>query len=270
MREERDSMGIMQVPDDAYYGAQTQRAIENFPVSDLKIPKSMIKALGMIKRSAAVVNHDLGNLDKDRMDAIINAADEVIDGKFDTQFLVDIFQTGSGTSTNMNTNEIIANRASEIMGGVVGSREPVHPNDHVNYGQSSNDVIPTAIHVAANIEIEKHLIPSLERLASSLLAKAKEFDGIVKIGALIFKMLLYSTGTRIFRICSANNEWHSKIETKSKLLSELAQGGTAVGTGINTHVEFGERIAKQISLISDVNFIEARNHFEAQVLKMLL
>ncbi len=265
MREERDSMGIMQVPDDAYYGAQTQRAIENFPVSDLKIPTSMIKALGMIKRSAAVVNHDLGNLDKDRMDAIINAADEVIDGKFDAQFLVDIFQTGSGTSTNMNTNEIIANRASEIMGGVVGSREPVHPNDHVNYGQSSNDVIPTAIHVAANVEIEKHLIPSLERLATSLQAKAEEFDGIVKIGR---THLQDATPIRLGQEFSGyaqqiKNGVQRLIQSQ-KLLSELAQGGTAVGTGINTHVEFGERIAKEISSVSGVNFIEARNHFEAQ------
>ena len=265
MREERDSMGIMQVPDNAYYGAQTQRAIKNFPVSDLKIPKSMIKALGMIKRSAAVVNHDLGNLDKNRMDAIINAADEVIDGKFDTQFLVDIFQTGSGTSTNMNTNEIIANRASEIMGGVVGSREPVHPNDHVNYGQSSNDVIPTAIHVAANVEIEKHLIPSLERLASSLQEKAKEFDGIVKIGR---THLQDATPIRLGQEFSGYAQQITngiqRLRQSQKLLSELAQGGTAVGTGINTHVEFGERIAKQISLVSGVNFIEAKNHFEAQ------
>jgi len=182
MRKERDSMGEMQVPDSAYYGAQTQRAIENFPVSGITIPTSMIRALGMIKRSAAVVNHDLGNLDEARRNAIIEAADEVIAGKFDAQFLVDVFQTGSGTSSNMNTNEIIANRASEIMGGIVGSREPVHPNDHVNYGQSSNDVIPTSIHVAANIEIEKSLIPTLELLADSLQKKAGEFDSIVKIG----------------------------------------------------------------------------------------
>ncbi len=265
MRKERDSMGIMQVPDDAYYGAQTQRAIENFPVSELKIPSSMIKALGMIKRSAAVVNHDLGNLDKDRMNAITQAADEVIGGKFDAQFLVDIFQTGSGTSTNMNTNEIIANRASEIMGGVVGSREPVHPNDHVNFGQSSNDVIPTAIHVAANVEIEKRLIPSLERLATSLQAKADEFDGIVKIGR---THLQDATPIRLGQEFSGYAQQIQngvqRLKHSQKLLSELAQGGTAVGTGINTHVEFGERIAKEISSVSGVNFTEAQNHFEAQ------
>lgn len=168
MRIEKDSMGEILVPDDAYYGAQSQRAFENFPVSDLKLPKPMIRALGIIKRSAAVVNFNLGNLDEDKKNVIVQAADEVINGKFDDQFIVDIFQTGSGTSSNMNTNEIVANRASEVMGGKIGDRFPVHPNDHVNYGQSSNDVFPTAIHVAANIEIEQHLLPELEKLENSL------------------------------------------------------------------------------------------------------
>jgi len=265
MRKERDSMGEMQVPDDAYYGAQTQRAIENFSVSGIPIPSSMIRALGMIKRSAAVVNHDLGNLDKARRNAIIEAADEVITGKFDEQFLVDVFQTGSGTSSNMNTNEIIANRASEIMGGVVGSRAPVHPNDHVNYGQSSNDVIPTSIHVAANIEIEKSLIPTLELLADSLAKKADKFDGIVKIGR---THLQDATPIRLGQEFSGYvqqiRNGITRIKNSQGLLSELAQGGTAVGTGINTHIEFGSRIAKELSNLSGVNFIEATNHFEAQ------
>ena len=265
MRKERDSMGEMQVPDSAYYGAQTQRAIENFPVSGITIPSSMIRALGMIKRSAAVVNHDLGNLDEARRNAIIEAADEVIAGKFDAQFLVDIFQTGSGTSSNMNTNEIIANRASEIMGGVVGSREPVHPNDHVNYGQSSNDVIPTSIHVATNIEIEKSLIPSLELLADSLTKKANEFDSIVKIGR---THLQDATPIRLGQEFSGYvqqiRNGITRLKNSQGLLSELAQGGTAVGTGINTHKEFGSRIAKELSTLSGVKFVEAANHFEAQ------
>ena len=265
MRKERDSMGEMQVPDLAYYGAQTQRAIENFPVSGITIPSSMIRALGMIKRSAAVVNHDLGNLDEARRNAIIEAADEVIAGKFDAQFLVDIFQTGSGTSSNMNTNEIIANRASEIMGGVVGSREPVHPNDHVNYGQSSNDVIPTSIHVATNIEIEKSLIPTLELLADSLAKKANEFDSIVKIGR---THLQDATPIRLGQEFSGYvqqiRNGITRLKNSQGLLSELAQGGTAVGTGINTHKEFGSRIAKELSTLSGVKFVEAANHFEAQ------
>jgi fumarate hydratase class II len=258
-------MGEMQVPDEAYYGAQTQRAIENFPVSGITIPTSMIRALGMIKRSAAVVNHDLGNLDEARRNAIIEAADEVIAGKFDEQFLVDIFQTGSGTSSNMNTNEIIANRASEIMGGVVGSREPVHPNDHVNYGQSSNDVIPTSIHVAANIEIEKSLIPTLEVLADALQKKADEFDDIIKIGR---THLQDATPIRLGQEFSGYvqqiRNGITRLKNSQGLLSELAQGGTAVGTGINTHKEFGSRIAKELSTISGVKFTEAINHFEAQ------
>jgi fumarate hydratase class II len=265
MRKERDSMGEMEVPDSAYYGAQTQRAIENFSVSGITIPKSMIRALGMIKRSAAVVNHDLGNLDGPRRDAIIESADEVISGKFDDQFLVDVFQTGSGTSSNMNTNEIIANRASEIMGGVVGSREPVHPNDHVNYGQSSNDVIPTSIHVATNIEIEKSLIPTLELLADSLAKKANEFDSIVKIGR---THLQDATPIRLGQEFSGYvqqiRNGITRLKNSQGLLSELAQGGTAVGTGINTHKEFGSRIAKELSTLSGVKFVEAANHFEAQ------
>lgn len=265
MRTEKDSMGSMVVPDDAYYGAQTQRAVENFPVSGITIPKALIRALGMIKRSASIVNNDLGNLDTERMNAIIQAADEVIDGKFDSQFPVDIFQTGSGTSSNMNTNEIIANRASEIMGGKIGSREPVHPNDHVNYGQSSNDVIPTSIHVAANIELTKELIPALESLADSLSKKATEFDSVIKIGR---THLQDATPIRLGQEFSGYSQMVrngiQRIKNTQGLLSELAQGGTAVGTGINTHEEFGSRIAKELTKFSGIDFKEAENHFEAQ------
>ena len=178
---ERDTMGELAVPADAYYGVQTARAIENFPISPLRIPRSVIRAMGLIKRAAASVNHSLGLLDKKQADAIIEAATEVIEGGLDEEFPVDIFQTGSGTSTNMNTNEVISNRATELLGGVRGSKL-VHPNDHVNLGQSSNDVIPTAIHIAASETIHRQLLPALTRLHSVLDRKAREFDGIVKIG----------------------------------------------------------------------------------------
>ncbi len=265
MRIEKDSMGEMLVPDDAYYGAQTQRAFENFPVSDLTLPKPVIKALGIIKRSAAIVNFNLGNLDKDKKNAIVQAADEVISGKFDQQFIVDIFQTGSGTSSNMNTNEIIANRASEIMGGKIGDRHPVHPNDHVNYGQSSNDVFPTAIHVAANIQIEQKLIPELNNLHKALEVKAHEFDTVIKIGR---THLQDATPIRLGQEFSGYAQMIkngiARLKNTQHFLSELAQGGTAVGTGINTHQDFGKNIAAEISAFSNVEFSEAKNHFEAQ------
>ena len=265
MRIERDSMGEMQVPDNAYYGAQTQRAFENFPVSDLKIPVSTIKALGTIKRSAAIVNNKLGFISDEIKDGIVSAADEVISGKFNDQFIVDVFQTGSGTSSNMNTNETIANRASEIMGGKIGDRFPVHPNDHVNYGQSSNDVFPTAIHVSANVEVQNSLIPALEELYKSLDKKAKEFDSIMKIGR---THLQDATPIRLGQEFSGYAQMIkngiTRLKNAQPLLSELAQGGTAVGTGINTHKEFGKLIAEEISNFTDVQFKEAENHFEAQ------
>src|SRR5438552_1171752 len=181
-RIERDSMGEMRVPTDALYGAQTQRAIENFPISHLRFPREFIRALGLVKLASARANMDLGLLEKKIGNALAAAAQEVVDGKLDEQFVLDIFQTGSGTSTNMNANEVISNRAIQILGGVVGSKQPVHPNDHVNMGQSSNDVIPTAMHIAAMESIERPLISALSRLRSALTAKAQEFDSIVKIG----------------------------------------------------------------------------------------
>ena len=169
MRKEKDTMGYVEVPNDAYYGAQTQRAFENFPVSGIKIPIDLIRSIAIIKKSAAIVNHSLGKLDLKIRDAIVTASDEVVDGKLDRNFILDVFQTGSGTSTNMNVNEVIANRASEILGGKIGQKKPVHPNDHVNMGQSSNDVIPTAIHVSAKIAIVKKLMPALDKLSEKLL-----------------------------------------------------------------------------------------------------
>jgi len=265
MRIERDSMGKMQVPDNAYYGAQTQRAFKNFPVSDLKVPIPTIKALGTIKRSAAIVNNKLGFISDKIKEGIVSAADEVISGKFNNQFIIDVFQTGSGTSSNMNTNETIANRASEIMGGNIGDRFPVHPNDHVNYGQSSNDVFPTAIHVSANVEVQNSLIPALEKLHKSLDKKANEFDSIMKIGR---THLQDATPIRLGQEFSGYAQMVkngiTRLKNAQPLLSELAQGGTAVGTGINTHKDFGKLIAKEISNFTGVQFKEAENHFEAQ------
>ena len=265
MRKEKDSMGDMQIPDDAYYGAQTQRAVENFPISGITISKSMIQALGKIKRSAAIVNHELGLLDDDRKNAIVQAADEIIKGKFDSQFPVDIYQTGSGTSSNMNCNEILSNRASEIMGGKIGAKDPVHPNDHVNLGQSSNDVIPTAIHIAANTMLEEELIPALQNLANELDKKATAFSDIVKIGRTHLQDATPITlGQEFSGYAQMVKNGIKRIQNAQGFLSELALGGTAVGTGINTKAQFGTHMAKEITRFTGITFVEASNHFEAQ------
>jgi fumarate hydratase class II len=261
-------MGEMEVPASAYYGAQTARAIENFPISGIRFPRQFIRAMGMIKFAAAEVNMELGLLTKKVGRAITKAAKEVIEGRLDDHFVLDIFQTGSGTSTNMNTNEVIANRANEILGGKIGDRRPVHPNDHVNMGQSSNDVIPTAIHVSALELIEKGLLPALKRLQAALAKKAREFDRIVKIGR---THLQDATPIRLGQEFSgyASQIEHGirRIENVKKHLSELAIGGTAVGTGVNSHPEFGRRMAKKLSQMTGVSFKEAENHFEAQAAK---
>ncbi len=265
MRKEKDSMGEMYVPNDAYYGAQTQRAIENFQISNFKLSKSMIDALAIIKRSAAIANHQLGLIDENIKDAIINSADEIIEGKFDNQFLIDIFQTGSGTSSNMNCNEIISNRASEIMGGTIGSKKPVHPNDHVNLSQSSNDVIPTAIHIAANTLITKQLIPSLQLLEKELEKKSLEFKDIIKIGRTHLQDATPITmGQEFSGYLYMIKNSITRISNTQKLMSELAIGGTAVGTGINSHSKFGSIVALEVSNYTKINFTEAPNHFEAQ------
>ena len=265
MRKEQDSMGDMLVPDDAYYGAQTQRAVENFPISGIPISKSMIQALGKIKRSAAIVNNELGLLDGERKNAIVQAADEIIEGKFYSQFPIDVYQTGSGTSSNMNCNEILSNRASEIMGGVIGAKDPVHPNDHVNLGQSCNDVIPTAIHIAANTMLEEELIPALQKLADELDKKAIEFADIVKIGRTHLQDATPITlGQEFSGYTQMVKNGIKRIQNVQGFLSELAIGGTAVGTGINTKAQFGSLVAKEISRFTGISFIEASNHFEAQ------
>jgi fumarate hydratase class II len=264
-RIEKDSMGEFKVPDDALYGAQTARAVENFPISGTGIGREMIKALGLVKYAAAKVNQELGKLAPELADAIQKASQEVIDGRLDAHFPVDVFQTGSGTSSNMNANEVIANRAIQMQGGKIGSKTPVHPNDHVNMGQSSNDVFPAAIHVAALVMIEKRLLPSLSRLQAELENKAIQFDTMVKTGR---THLQDATPIRLGQEFSgyASQVEHSIEHLKDAIphLSELAIGGTAVGTGINTHPEFGRRMAEKLSALTGVSFIEARNHFEAQ------
>ncbi|MBE3589377.1 MAG: class II fumarate hydratase [Firmicutes bacterium] len=263
-RVERDSMGEMQVPANAYYGAQTQRAVLNFPISGLRFPRSFIRALGLIKRAAAEVNMEFGLLDRRRGEAIVQAAQEVVDGRWDDQFVVDIFQTGSGTSTNMNANEVIANRAAEILGEPRGAKA-VHPNDHVNMGQSSNDSIPTAIHVAALEQVEKRLLPALERLREGLVEKAREFDDIVKIGRTHLQDATpIRLGQEFSGYASQIDHGIRRVRAAAEGLRELAQGGTAVGTGINTHPEFGARMAARLSELTGVRFREAENHFEAQ------
>ncbi|MUV61888.1 class II fumarate hydratase [Halobacterium sp. CBA1126] len=263
-RTERDSLGEIQVPADAYWGAQTQRAVENFPISDSTFGRRFVRALGVVKKAAAQANNDLGLLDDETADAIVEAADEVIVGDHDDQFPVDVFQTGSGTSSNMNANEVIANRAAEILGEEVGERA-VHPNDHVNYGQSSNDVIPTAMHVAALEAVEKDVEPALELLADALDEKAEEFDGVVKTGR---THLQDATPVRLGQEFGGYRTQVEKgierVRDVKDHLSELALGGTAVGTGLNTHPEFPEKAAAYISEETGVSFREADDHFEAQ------
>jgi len=266
-RIEKDSMGEVKVPKSAYYGAQTQRAVENFPVSGIGFPPRFIRALAIIKHSAATANEDLKLLDPKIADVIRRAASEVMEGKLDREFVVDIFQTGSGTSTNMNANEVIANRALELLGKERGSKG-VHPNDHVNMSQSSNDVIPTAIHVSALEAIQSELLPALGELHLALKKKAQAFDRIVKIGR---THLADATPIRLgqeFSGYARQIELSAERIRKSSVgLEELALGGTAVGTGINTHPEFPAKTIKRISDMTGLNFREAENHFEAQAAK---
>lgn len=263
-RIEEDSMGEVQVPARAYYGAQTQRAVENFPISKRRFPPGFIRAIGLIKQAAAQVNRELGLLEPKIAKAIEQAAQEVIDGHLDQHFVVDIFQTGSGTSTNMNTNEVIANRATELLGGQIGSRM-VHPNDHVNMGQSSNDVIPTASHVAAMEAIERDLLPALRHLRETLEKKAQEFDSVIKIGR---THLQDATPIRLGQEFSGYTRQVElgveRVERIRGSLAELALGGTAVGTGLNTHPEFARRVIQRLNEGTGLAFVEAKNHFEAQ------
>ncbi|MBI3330328.1 MAG: class II fumarate hydratase [Nitrospinae bacterium] len=263
-RIDKDSMGEVRVPQGALYGAQTQRALENFPISQRRFPREFIRAIGLIKLAAARVNRELGLLDERLAEAIIQAGQEVIDGKLDSDFVLDIYQTGSGTSTNMNANEVIANRAIELLGGTRGSRT-IHPNDHVNLCQSSNDVIPAAIHVAALERIDTHLLPALRTLHSALAAKAEAFDDVIKIGR---THLMDATPIRLGQEFSGYARQVQlgirRVEGTRPSLAELALGGTAVGTGLNAHPEFPRRVIALISELTGIEFREAENHFEAQ------
>ena len=261
-------MGEVAVPADALFGAQTQRAVENFPISNLRFPREFIQALGLVKLAAARANMDLGLLDHDIGNAIVSAAKETADGKLDRHFVLDIFQTGSGTSTNMNANEVIRNRAIQMLGGNVGDKKPVHPNDHVNMGQSSNDVIPAAMHVAVFDSIEHRLIPALRKLQKALNLKAAEFDSVVKIGR---THLQDATPVRLGQEFGGYARQVrlgiSRLEKLRETLGELPLGGTAVGTGINTHPKFAARAIHHLSKLTGLNLREAGDHFEAQSAK---
>jgi len=264
-RKEIDSMGEVSVPENAYYGAQTRRAVGNFPISGLRFPSSFLKALALIKKHAAIVNLELGLLEPDLSNAIVRASDEMMNGTLDDQFVVDVFQTGSGTSSNMNTNEVIAGRANEILTGKRGGKTPVHPNDHVNLGQSSNDVIPSAIHISTLQEIENHLLGSLGVLFKALDEKAREFGSIRKIGRTHLQDAVpMNLGQEFSGYASQIEKAIKRIKRILPDLSRLALGGTALGTGINTHPDFAKRVIAGISKEIAVNFKEAENHFEAQ------
>jgi fumarate hydratase class II len=264
-RKERDSMGEVEVPRDALFGAQTRRALDNFPVSELRKPRRFVQALGAIKLEAANVNHELGLLDEEVKDAIVEAAEEVVDGVHDNQFVVDVFQTGSGTSTNMNANEVISNRAIQIKGGELGSKEPVHPNDHVNMGQSSNDVIPTAIHLSALISIQEDLLPALEKLQAALEEKSREFDHVVKTGRTHLQDATpIRLGQEFTGYAGQIERGAQRVKKAREDLTEVALGGTAVGTGVNTHPEFASKVCEKLSERFGVEVRETENHFQAQ------
>lgn len=265
MRMERDSMGEMSVPTAALYGASTQRAVLNFPISGYRFPRAFIRALGLIKWAAAQANHDLGLLDAERCALIVQAAEEVADGKLDEHFPLDIFQTGSGTSTNTNANEVIANRCALLAGKPIGSRELVHPNDHVNMGQSSNDVIPSAIHMSAAEQLKGLLAPALEKLRHALDSKAKEFWDVIKVGR---THLMDATPVRLGQEFSGYAQQVAYARERAQkaidVLRELALGGTAVGTGLNRHIEFPGKVIRHLKQRTGIDFFEAKNHFEAQ------
>jgi len=260
-RIEKDSLGEVRVPEDALYGAQTQRAVENFPISGQRFGRRFIQALGIVKRAAAETNHELGYLEADLSGAVATAAGEVAEGKWDDQFVLDVYQTGSGTSTNMNANEVVAHRATSLLDGATR----VHPNDHVNFGQSSNDVIPSAIHVAARVAVEEELLPALGALAEAFEEKAEAFDGVVKSGR---THLMDATPVRLGQEFGGYavqvRKGARRLSTAATDLEELALGGTATGTGINTHPKFAALAIGRIAEATGVPFREAANHFEAQ------
>lgn len=265
MRIEKDSMGEMQVPDNALYGASTQRAALNFQVSNLRFSKGFIAALGVIKLAAARANQALGLLDEKRASAIVQACQQVIDGSLYEHFVVDLFQTGSGTSTNMNANEVICNRAIEILGGQRGDKKVLHPNDHVNMSQSSNDVIPSAIHISTNEALCSLLLPALEKLHLALNAKAIKFANVIKAGRTHLQDATPITlGQEFSGYAAQIQNGIKRLKNSQAFLEELALGGTAVGTGLNTHPEFAKRTIAEICRLTKGKYVEASNHFEAQ------
>jgi len=264
-RTEKDSLGDVEIPAGAYYGAQTRRAVENFPISGHRMPAPFVRALGLIKLAASRVNRELGSLDEGIARWIERAAREVADGELDDHFPIDVFQTGSGTSSNMNANEVIANRAIELAGGEVGSKDPVHPNDHVNLGQSSNDVVPTAIRVSVGRAIREDLIPALEGLASALDEKARAWADICKIGRThLMDATPLTLGQEFSGYAAQARKSVERAERAIEAVHELPLGGTAVGTGLNAHPDFASRVCALLADETGIPFLEAPNHFEAQ------
>ena len=263
-RTESDSLGDIEVPSDKYYGAQTQRSYENFKIGKEKFPREFIRAYGLLKKSAATVNHSFGNLDENIFGSIHNAVDEVIEGTLDDHFPLVVWQTGSGTQTNMNFNEVISNRAIELLGGVLGTKNPVHPNDHVNMSQSTNDTFPTAINIAAVESVVHSLVPSLKELRGELDKKSKKFENIIKLGRTHLQDATpLSLGQELSGYVSALDHNLSRLDKALDHCYELAMGGTAVGTGINSVEGFGEAVAEEIAKITGLPFRSADNKFEA-------
>lgn len=263
-RIEKDTMGEIQVPSDKYYGAQTARSLMNFKIGGDRFPRELIRALGILKKAAAMANKELGTLPSDKAELIIKAAEEVIEGKLDEHFPLVVWQTGSGTQTNMNANEVIANRAIEMAGGELGSKKPIHPNDDVNKAQSSNDTFPTAMHIAAVEQIHHRLIPMVTKLRDALQKKSEEFKDIIKIGRThLMDAVPLTLGQEFSGYVQMLTNGLERIDAALPRLYELALGGTAVGTGLNTHPKFAELSAKKIAEITGLPFVTARNKFEA-------
>ncbi|MES2662519.1 MAG: class II fumarate hydratase [Pseudomonadota bacterium] len=267
-RVETDSMGSMHIPENMLYGASTQRAVENFPISGIRFPRNFIRALGWIKWSCAQANISLELLDPHLGDAILQAISEIAEGKYDEHFVLDIFQTGSGTSTNMNFNEVAANIANLSLGSEIGSKSPIHPNDHINLGQSSNDIFPSTIHVAAALQVHEQLLPTLNQLHQDFQKKVAEFATVIKIGRTHLQDATPLTLGQEFSgyACQIKKSIH-RIEDALHGVYELAVGGTAVGTGINSHIDFGKNVAAILCKKFNIPFSEAENHFEAQATK---
>ncbi|MFI5237066.1 MAG: lyase family protein, partial [Ignavibacteriales bacterium] len=263
-RIEKDTMGEIKVPSNMYYGAQTARSLMNFKIGGDRFPRELIRALGVLKKAAALTNKELGTLPADKAELIVKAADEVIEGKLDEHFPLVVWQTGSGTQTNMNANEVISNRAIEFAGGEMGSKKPVHPNDDVNKAQSSNDTFPTAMHIAAVEEIHRRLIPMVTKLRDALVVKEKEYNDIIKIGRThLMDAVPLTLGQEFGGYAQMLTNGLERINAALPRLYELALGGTAVGTGLNTHPQFAVKSAEHIAKITGLKFVTARNKFEA-------